>query len=87
MLEVTDVSKPEDGNRATRKAKDRQHLSRASNGGKLIKLADMIDNVIDISKHDPGYARVFKREVSIELDNLRSGNESLYSRLVDLLIV
>lgn len=86
VLEVTDVSRPEDGNRLMRKAIDRKHLAQASNYGKLIKLADMIDNVIDIDKHDPGFSKVFRREVSIDLERLRSGSEALYLRLVALLV-
>ncbi len=86
VLEVTDVSKPEDGNRSARKAIDRVHLSKASDAGKLIKLADMIDNVIDIDQHDPGFGKVFKREISVALENLRFGSEHLYSKLMSLLV-
>ena len=85
VLEVTDISKPSDGNRATRKLIDRNHLAQASNEGKLIKLADMIDNVIDISKHDPDFAIVFKKEVALDLPYLASGDELLYRRLKYLL--
>lgn len=85
VLEVTDVSKPEDGNRAARKAIDREHLSKASHAGKLIKLADMIDNIVDIDKHDPGFAKVFKKEIALGLENLRPGSERLYQRVVSLI--
>lgn len=78
VLEVTDISKPEDGNRAKRKTIDREHLSKASPEGKTIKLADMIDNIIDISKHDPHFARVFKKEIALSLPCLNSGNRKLY---------
>jgi (p)ppGpp synthase/HD superfamily hydrolase len=81
VLEVTDVSKPEDGNRCTRKAIDRAHLAKASKQGKLIKLADLIDNALDISQHDPGFAKVFKKEVALDLPYLRLGNEKLFNRL------
>lgn len=85
VLDVTDVSCPSDGNRATRKAIDREHLAKASDGAKTIKLADMIDNVIDISKHDPDFAKIFKKEIALDLEYLKTGNAELYGRLVKLL--
>lgn len=85
VLEVTDVSKPEDGNRTKRKAIDRVHLSKASPKGKTIKLADLIDNIVDISKHDPNFAKIFKKEAALDLPHLKSGNKDLYEQLRELL--
>lgn len=86
VLEVTDVSKPEDGNRAKRKALDREHLAKASVDGKTIKLADLIDNIIDISKHDPHFARVFRKEATLNLPYLQDVNKELYEQLRLLLM-
>lgn len=86
VLEVTDVSKPENGNRAKRKAIDREHLAKASDDGKTIKLADLIDNIIDISEHDPNFAKVFKKEAALDLPYLQAGNKKLYDRLRHLLL-
>lgn len=85
VLELTDISKPEDGNRATRKALDREHLAKASADGKTIKLADMIDNMIDIAKHDPHFARVFRREAQLSFPSLSEGDDQLYSQLKKLI--
>ena len=41
VLQLTDVSRPGDGNRAVRKAKDRDHLSQASPEAQTVKLADL----------------------------------------------
>jgi hypothetical protein len=41
---LTDVSRPEDGNRVARKAIDRAHTARAPARAKTVKLADLIDN-------------------------------------------
>lgn len=49
---LTDISKPGDGNRLTRKSIDKKHIARASQRAKTIKLADLIDNASDISKHE-----------------------------------
>lgn len=51
---VTSVSKPEDGNRAQRKAKDREHYAKASAKAQTIKLADIIHNCSSIVIRDPG---------------------------------
>ena len=75
--EVTDVSRPEDGNRAIRRAKDLDHLAKASPQGQSIKLADLIDNTSSIVKHDPGFARIYLKEKEDLLDVLGSGNISL----------
>ncbi len=64
---------------------DRAHLARASDAGKLIKLADLIDNIIDIDKHDPHLAKVFRKEVQKDIENLRSGNEILFQELMWIL--
>ena len=85
VLEVSDISKPEDGNRAARKTIDRMHLAKASPEGMTVKLADMIDNMIDISKHDKNFAKVFRQEAILILPHLISGDKTLYERLKKLL--
>jgi (p)ppGpp synthase/HD superfamily hydrolase len=62
VMEVTNKSKPSDGNRAVRKEIDRQHLASASWWGKAIKLADLIDNTASIIEHDPSFAKVYLPE-------------------------
>ena len=61
--ELTDVSKPGDGNRVVRKEIDRNHTSQASGRAKTVKLADLIDNCRDITKHDPRFARIYLGEM------------------------
>lgn len=85
VLEVSDISKPSDGNRAARKAIDRAHYANASPAGKTIKLADLIDNFIDISKHDQHFARVFRKEALLLLPHLEEGDKQLYEKLKQLL--
>lgn len=59
---VTDVSKPEDGNRAVRKALDRAHLAKADPAGQTLKLADLISNTSSIVIHDPAFAKIYMKE-------------------------
>jgi len=82
--ELTDVSKPGDGNRAKRKAIDRSYIAQASPRAKTVKLADLIDNCRDITKHDERFARVYLLEMGSLLDVLSDGNGTLYRQASEL---
>lgn len=82
--ELTDISRPGDGNRAVRKALDRRHLAQASRRAKTVKLADLIDNCKDITRHDPRFARVYLSEMTGLLDVLEQGDARLYRRACKL---
>jgi (p)ppGpp synthase/HD superfamily hydrolase len=60
---LTDVSKPEDGNRAVRKAMDRAHSASATYEAQFVKCADMIDNAHDIGDNDPSFNVVYRKEM------------------------
>lgn len=85
VLEVTDISRPEDGNRSKRKDIDREHLASASAAGQTIKLADLIDNITDIEKYDKHFITVFKKEAILILPLLKQGSSILFDRLTKLL--
>ncbi|MGD9388570.1 MAG: HD domain-containing protein, partial [Gammaproteobacteria bacterium] len=80
VAELTDVSRPSDGNRAVRKALDRAHLARAGNRAKTVKLADLIDNLRDISANDAKFARVFVTEAVALIEVLEGGDPRLMAR-------
>lgn len=80
VRELTDVSRPADGNRAVRKALDRRHLAAASPRAKTIKLADVIDNCRDICRHDARFGRVYLREIGALLPLLEAGDARLHAR-------
>jgi len=80
VLEVTDVSKPEDGNRAVRKALDREHLAQATPRAQTIKLADLIHNSASIVELDPGFAKVYMPEKAALLEVLTKGDATLYAK-------
>jgi (p)ppGpp synthase/HD superfamily hydrolase len=79
VWEVTDQSKPSDGNRVARKEIDRQWLSKASPAAQSIKLADLISNGKDITDGDPKFAKVFLGEKALLLDVLTSGDSWLFT--------
>lgn len=83
--EVTDQSKPGDGNREARKTIDREHNARASAEGKTIKLADLISNTKSIATRDPHFAVTYLREKRLLMPLLTEGNHVLYARAMELL--
>lgn len=82
VMQLTDVSKPEDGNRAARKLIDRQHTCEATPRAKTVKLADLIDNSYSIVLHDPNFSVVYMREKEALLECLREGDATLYEKAV-----
>lgn len=84
--ELTDVSRPGDGNRAHRKHLDTQHLALASPDAQTVKLADLIDNCEDIFPANPRFGRVFLGEAEVLVSVLQLGDcrlRSMLSRLLD----
>lgn len=80
VKELTDVSKPEDGNRAVRKQIDLEHTAQASPDGKTIKLADLIHNTSSVLKYDPSFAKIYMKEKKALLEVLTQGNNELWAR-------
>lgn len=80
VVELTDVSKPSDGNRAARKALDKAHLAQASAAAQTIKVCDLIDNTASIIAHDPKFARVYLAEKRALLGVLTRADAGLLAR-------
>lgn len=85
VCQLSDVSKPEDGNRAERKRIDREHTATAWDKTKTVKLADLISNTGTICQHDEGFAQVYMREKELLLDVLVGGDERLMSQCREIL--
>lgn len=79
VLDLTDVSTPSDGNRVVRKSIDLKHLAAASARAKTVKLADLINNCIDITRHDARFAVTYLAEMSALLAVLSEGDAGLYA--------
>jgi len=77
VVEVTDVSKPEDGNRAARKAIDREHLYQASPLGQTLKVADLMSNTRSIVERDPEFAKVYIHEKAALLAVLTRADDGM----------
>jgi (p)ppGpp synthase/HD superfamily hydrolase len=76
---LTDVSKPEDGNRAVRKAIDRAHSAEAPAEAQTIKLADLISNSRSIMEHDPAFAKTYLEEKRLLLAVMTKGDPGLHA--------
>jgi (p)ppGpp synthase/HD superfamily hydrolase len=74
---LTDVSRPEQGNRATRKAIDRAHTAMAPAEAQTIKLADLISNTRSIMQHDEKFAKTYLEEKRMLLEVMTKGDATL----------
>lgn len=74
---LTDISRPEDGNRTTRKEMDRKHTAEQPAEVQTIKLADLIHNTASIEQFDPSFYKVYKQEKIELLKILTKGDKTL----------
>ena len=74
---LTDVSRPEQGNRAIRKAIDRAHTASAPAEAQTIKLADLISNTRSIVEHDAKFAKTYLEEKRLLLEVMTRGDAGL----------
>lgn len=84
---LTDVSTPQHGNRAERKAIDRAHTADAPTEAMLIKLADLISNTKSIVEHDPKFAKVYLAEKQLLLEVMTDADPMLWKRAWEQTIV
>lgn len=74
---LTDQSTKEMGNRAVRKAYDRDRLAYQSAQVQTIKVADLINNTVSIVEHDEAFAKVYIREKMELLEVLTKADPGL----------
>lgn len=67
-------------NRRRRKDKEVERQAKMSPEAKTIKLADVIDNTMDIVRNDKGFARKYVPEMEALTEALEGGNEKLLER-------
>ena len=78
---LTNVAKPEDGNRAARNAIDREHTAGTDSRTKTIKLADLISNLNGIVDQNRSFARKYLGEKQELLTVLGDGHPELLKRV------
>jgi len=77
--EVTNVAPWKCGSRDVRKAREREHLAKASADGQTLKLADTIDNISRIARCPKQFADVYMAEKRMLLPVLDSGDLTLHA--------
>jgi (p)ppGpp synthase/HD superfamily hydrolase len=77
---LTDVSRPDHGNRAARKAVDRAHTASAPAAAQTIKCADMISNTRSIVAHDAKFAQTYLAEKRLLLAVMTRADPRLLAR-------
>lgn len=65
-------------NRKSRKLREVERQAAMSRKAKTIKLADVIDNTLDIVKNDKGFARKYIREMENLVQVLEEGEDTLF---------
>lgn len=77
---LSDMQTPDEGNRAVRKQRAAQRLSRADPRAQTIKYADLIHNTSSIVRHDHGFARIYLEEKRHLLEIMDQGDPRLRQR-------
>ncbi len=77
---LTDVSRPDHGNRAARKAVDRAHTVAAPAEAQTIECCDLISNTRSIMAHDPKFAETYLAEKRMLLEVMTRADPRLLAR-------
>lgn len=87
VSELTNVTTLKDGPRALRKSLERAHIGAASDGAKIVKLADIMHNVSCLKVEDPKFAPVYIGEKLkiMETAISRDVHPMLYDRVMEVL--
>lgn len=85
VLQVSNVSEPGDGNRATRKKADADHFADGSRDAQNLKVADVLANTKSIARDNPKFAPVYLKEKAYLLSKLTKANIELRRRALDQL--
>lgn len=82
---LTDVAKPEDGNRATRMAINREHIKNAPASAQTIKAADCIHNLKDCARTSGGFAFKYIPEKRAVFEILTKANPIVIAMFKEVL--
>lgn len=72
-----------DLNREARKNLEAARLVDISSNAQTVKYADIIDNTSSIVKYDPGFARVYLKEINKKIYKMNRGNPKLYKTCLE----
>jgi guanosine-3',5'-bis(diphosphate) 3'-pyrophosphohydrolase len=70
-------------NRKNRRRQEAERLAKASPEAQTVKYADLIDNCLDIVRHDRNFGKVFVQESAQLLDLMTGGDSRLRQRALE----
>lgn len=73
-------------NRRQRKSEEAKRLWSVSPKAQQVKYADLIDNAIDLTHNDKGFAKVYLGEMERILEKMDKGNPELYQKALTTLV-
>jgi len=82
---LTKPETPPSFNRERRKEIYRNHIAQAPKEVFTIKLADILHNLPSIVEHDPGFAKVYVKEIKLLLPVLKAGNPRMMNKLTTMI--
>ena len=82
VLGLTNISKPSDGNRAVRKAMERNHTWEQSDHVQIVKCADIIHNMSDLVGTD--FGKKYSKEKILLLEGMRIQEHKIWQRAYDV---
>lgn len=85
VLELTEITTLEDGNRKIRKTIEKDRLAGSSAKAQTIKLADLINNSESIIKYDPNFSVVYLDEMRELVSVLTRGDIVLQAKAKEVL--
>lgn len=85
VLGLSDISRPEDGNRAARKKIDRNHLHNQSKDIQTIKVFDLISNSRSIRKHDKKFWLTYRKEKIDLLEAMDKVDDKLTQKAIEMI--
>jgi guanosine-3',5'-bis(diphosphate) 3'-pyrophosphohydrolase len=71
-------------NRRRRKSAEAKRLWGISPSAQNIKYADLIDNVTDLARNEPGFAKTYLSEMNQILENMNKGLPKLYKKALKI---
>lgn len=87
IVDLTDVFVKEayqHMNRKERKIKEAERLHTIHPDAQTVKYADILDNSVDITENDKGFARKYLKEVQNILSGMPEGNQVLYKKALEV---
>ena len=81
VWELTNIATKDDGSRVARRAIDRAFMAKASPDAMTIRLADIADNLKDITVAPGGFAKMYIKEKEDMIEVLGAGDPTLMAEV------